>query len=330
MKTAVFSAKPFEIDSFKKANQNSSHQLSYFTEQLNTDTAGLAKGYEAISVFSNDVVSAQVLDLLHTYGIGFITLRSAGYDHVDLAYAKKLGIKIANVPDYSPYSIAEHSVMLMMSLNRKLLLADKRVRKYDFSLDPLVGFDMNGKVVGLIGTGKIGGVVAKILHGFGCTLLGYDPYPDKELTEKFNLSYVSLQEIIKQSDIISIHCPLNEHTRYMIDAQAISTMKKGVMLINTSRGAIIKTDDLIPALESNQIGYLGLDVYEHEKGLFFNDHSHSGNRDKLLDRLLEFENVLVTGHQAFLTKTALQNRAESTIFNLDNFERKVKGKNELI
>ncbi|WMJ75516.1 2-hydroxyacid dehydrogenase [Cytophagaceae bacterium ABcell3] len=321
MKTAVFSAKPFEVDAMEKANVKQTHQLVYLKEQLNENTVTLAEGCQAIAAFSNDNLSAPVLDKLSGIGIKHITLRSAGYDHVDLKHATKLGMLVANVPEYSPYSIGEHAVTMMMNLNRKIRLADRRLRAYNFELDPLVGFDMHGKTVGIIGTGKIGAVVVRILHGFGCKLLGYDVNKDEKLTEKYGLQYVSIEELLENSDIISLHCPLNESTKCMINADAISKMKKGVMLINTSRGAIVSTEDAIKGVESGHIGYLGLDVYENEKGLFFYDHSDQPGKDPLLNRLLEFDNVLVTGHQAFLTETALRNIAETSLYNLGCFEK---------
>jgi len=236
---------------------------------------------------------------------------------------------VTYVPEYSPYSIAEHSVMMMLALNRKLLMADQRIRKQDFSLDPLVGFDMNGKSAGIIGTGKIGAVVAKILYGMGCQLLGYDVEENADLVDKFELKYVDLDRLVSEADIITLHCPLNDQTKYMIDEKRIDQMKKGVMLINTARGAVTSTKALIYGLESGQIGYLGLDVYEYEKGMFFYDHSNKPLMDPIFDRLLKFSNVLITGHQAFLTETALRNIAETTLYNVDCFERKIQCENLL-
>ena len=329
MKTAVFSAKPFEVKFLEKENKGNNHQLLFFAEQLNSNTVEKAHGCEAVSVFSNDDLSSTVLDELTKIGVKFITLRSAGYDHVDMVHAQKLMIKVVNVPEYSPYSIAEHSIMLMMALNRKILLADKRLRQYDFVLDPLIGFDMNGKTVGVIGTGKIGSVALKILHGFGCKILAYDIHENELLKQKFNVSYVTLDELYQQSDIISLYCPLTPQTHSMINEDAINKMKKGVMLINTSRGAIIDTQALFKFLDNKHIGYLGLDVYEYEKGLFFYDHRTKKGSDKMLDKLLTYENVLITGHQAFLTETALQNIAETTLYNLTCLEKGVKCENEL-
>jgi D-lactate dehydrogenase len=329
MRTAVFSAKPFEVNALRKANADGAHDLIYIEDRLNLSTLEKAEGFEAVSVFSNDDLSARVLDGLLAMGIRHVTLRSAGYDHVDLGHAQCIGITVANVPEYSPYSIAEHSVMMMLALNRRVLMADRRLRTFDFTLDPLVGFDMNGKTAGIIGTGKIGAVVARILHGLGCRLLGFDIEPDPALTEHFGMEYVPLGEMYPQCDIITIHCPLVEATHYMIDVEAIARMKQGVMLINTARGGIIRTADLFPALDSGQIGYLGLDVYEHEKGVFFFDHSQQPPEDEMLHRLLTYDNVLITGHQAFLTETALRNIAETTLENLRHFARGEAGPNAL-
>lgn len=329
MRTAVFSAKPFEIDALEQANAEGRHDLIFHSEQLNRDTVGLAEGCGAVSVFSNDDLSAPVLDLIHEAGITNVTLRSAGYDHVDLAHAARIGIRVANVPEYSPYSIAEHSVMLMLALNRRLLLADRRLRTFDFTLDPLVGFDMNGKVAGIIGTGRIGGVVARILHGFGCRLLGFDVEQNPYLCKDYGLEYVPMDTLLEESDIITVHCPLNEATHHLLDADALTRVKRGVMLINTSRGAVMDTRAVLDALDSGHIGYLGLDVYEHEKGMFFFDHSDRPMEDGMFKRLLAHGNVLVTGHQAFLTETALRNIAESTLQNLDCFASGDVCENEL-
>lgn len=329
MKTAVFSAKPFEIIALNKANKMQQHELVFIKEQLNRESTHLAQGCEAVSVFSNDDLSEPVLKDLAKRNIKYITLRSAGYDHVDIIAAQKLKIPVANVPEYSPYSIAEHTIMLMLALNRKLLQADKRLRKYNFELDPLIGFDMNGKTVGIIGTGKIGGVIAKILHGFGCRLLGYDIKPNNKLMEQYQLQYTSIDNLLNKSDIITIHCPLNKDTKYLINKKNISQMKKGVMLINTSRGGIINTLDMIEAIESGYIGYAGLDVYEKEKGLFFYNHSRECGKDPLINKLLEFDNVIITGHQAFLTETALSNIAETTLYNLECFEKNRACKNSI-
>jgi D-lactate dehydrogenase len=316
MKTLFFSSKPYEIDALKKINPDIALKASFITEALDKYNAHLAQGHDAISVFSNDNLNAEVLQTLHSCGVKYITLRSAGYDHVDLKKAKVLQIKVANVPNYSPYAIAEHSIMLMMALNRRLIRAQRLIHKNNWELNELIGFDMHQKTVGLIGTGHIGAIAAKILHGFGCRLLAYDPEPDHALMDSLGITYTSMDEIYKECDIISLYCPLNEHTQYMINKTAIARMKTGVMLINTARGGIVNTADVIDGLKQGKVAYFGLDVYEHEKGLFFYNQSHQALRDEMLNTLLQMDNVIVTGHQAFLTHTALKNIAETTLYNL--------------
>ena len=267
---------------------------------------------------------------LKQIGLDLLVLRSSGYNHVDLTVAKELGIRIARVPEYSPHAIAEHSLALMLALNRKLIRAHQRIMDLNFSLDGLVGFDMNGKTVGLIGTGKIGRVAAKILTGFGCRILAYDVKENEELKRTCQVTYTDLETLYSQSDIISLHVPLTEKTKYMINSSTIKLMKPGVMLINTSRGLLVNTKDVIDALKTGHIGSLGLDVYEEEEGLFFLDHSEDILQDDMIARLLSFRNVLITSHQAFLTDTALNNIAETTIHNLDCFENKTPCKNEIL
>ena len=248
-------------------------------------------------------------------------MRATGHEQVDLARAGALGWRVANVPEYSPYAIAEHAVALMLALNRRLRQADKQLRANDFLLDELIGFDMHQKTVGIVGLGHIGGVAAGILHGFGCRLLGYDPVPNPELTEKYGLEYVALDELFAQSDIITLHAPMKPHAPDLIDEQRLAQMKRGAMLINTSRGAELDTAAALAALDSGQLGYLGLDVYEGEKALFFRDHTANPPADPLFARLLTYPNVLVTGHQAFLTREALQHIAATTGDNLSRWER---------
>jgi len=314
MNVAVFSTKPFEQPFLEKSTKKPV-KLTFFHEALSIKTASKAEGFDAIAVFTNDDLSADVLQKLKSCKIQYIATRAAGYDNFDLAIAKQLGIKIANVPEYSPYAIAEHTIAMILALNRKIVLADRQVKDYDFRLDKLIGFDLHGKTAGIIGTGKIGGIVLKILHGFGCKLLAFDPYPNAEL-EEIGVKYVGMTELLNNSDIISVHSPLIESTKHLIDKNKIALMKDGVMLINTSRGPIFKTDDVIKGLENNKIGYLGIDVYEFEKGLFFYDHSSVPPKDLLFSHLQSFKNVLITGHQAFLTQNALQNIADTTIDNL--------------
>jgi D-lactate dehydrogenase len=328
MNTIVYSAHKFERNYLEVANAGK-HSLKLMSNSLTVETAALAKGYEAVSIFVNDDASAPVLQVLSKAGVQFLVLRSAGYNHVDIAEAKRLNIKLARVPDYSPYAVAEHAVTLILALNRKLIRAHNRVMEQNFSLDGLVGFDMHGKTVGIIGTGKIGSVVAKIMNGFGCRILVNDKVENEELKNKYGAVYTDCETLCRESDIITLHAPLTAETRYLIDTNCISKMKRGVMLINTSRGALINTKVVIEALKTGQIGYLGLDVYEEESGLFFEDRSEEILKDDVIARLMTFNNVLITSHQAFLTDTALKNIAETTIYNLDCFEKNILSKNNL-
>lgn len=306
---------------FFETIKNSNHELFYFQEKLSLETVYLAKDFDAITIFTSDTVSEAVLMILHSYGVKYIALRSVGHDHVDIPKATELKIKVANVPEYSPFAIAEHTVAMILALNRKLIIADNRVKRHDFSLDGLTGFDLNNKTIGIIGTGKIGSVLAKILHGFGCNLLGYDLSEDASLKSKYEMSYTSLDQLCQKSDIISLNLPLNKNTKYMIDEQQISVMKNGVMLINTARGAIINTQSVIKALKAGKIGFFGMDVYENEKDIFFYDYSHSIIQDDTLALLTTFSNVLITAHQAFLTNEALQGIAATTMQNIDQWHK---------
>ena len=328
MKVAVYSTHKFEKIYLEKAFAQK-HEVKYIGSELSVETASLAQGSEAVSIFVNDDASTPVLEKLNKQGIRFLVLRSAGYNHVDLAAAKRLSIKVARVPDYSPYAVAEHAVALMLALNRKLIRAHNRVMDQNFSLDGLVGFDMNEKTVGIIGTGKIGSVVAKIMNGFGCRILAHDKIENNELKNKSDVNYMDYETLFKESDIITLHVPLTTETKYLIDKKSISKMKNGVMLINTSRGALINTKEVIESLKTGQIGYLGMDVYEEESGLFFEDHSEEILQDDMIARLMTFKNVLITSHQGFLTDAALKNIAETTIENLDCFEKNVQSKNIL-
>ena len=267
----------------------------------------------------SDDASALVLQLLNKFGVRFLALRSAGFNHVDVAEAKKLNIKVARVAEYSPYSVAEHSVALMLALNRKLIRAHNRVMEQNFSLDGLVGFDLHGKTIGVIGTGKIGLIFARIMAGFGCQILGYDLHSNPEFIEIPNTRYVDLPELFSNSDIISLHCPLTPETRYLVNTSAINQMKPGVFLINTSRGGLIDTQAVIGGLKSRIIGALGLDVYEQEAELFFEDLSNQIIQDDIFERLLTFPNVIVTGHQAFFTADALEAIAKTTIASINSF-----------
>jgi D-lactate dehydrogenase len=328
MKTIIYSTHKFEKEFLIEANAGK-HDLVFLDLPLKLETAHLAEGASAVSIFVNDDASEKVLVKLHAAGVRFIALRSAGYNHVSLDKAKTLKIKLARVPAYSPFAVAEHAVALMLGLNRKLIKANSRVHELNFSLDGLTGFDMNGKTAGIIGTGQIGGVVARILHGFGCKILAVDQTENPELQEKYGVVYTDYNTLYREADIISLHVPLVPETHYMIDEASISKMKRSVMLINTSRGALINTKAVIAALKAGQIGYLGLDVYEEESGLFFEDHSEDILQDDMISRLLTFQNVLITSHQAFLTDTALRNIAETTSYNLDCFEQQIQSKYEI-
>ena len=328
MNVAIYSIHKFEKEYLEKAI-NGQHNFKYITSALSSETVHLAEGCEAVSIFVSDDASAPVLQLMGKAGVKFLALRSAGYNHVDIKEAQKLNIKVARVAEYSPYSVAEHSIALMLALNRKLIRAHNRVMEQNFSLDGLVGFDMNGKKVGIIGTGKIGCVAAKILHGFGCNIIAHDQVESEELKQKYNVTYTDCETLCKQSDIITLHVPLTEKTKHIINKNSIVKMKAGVMLINTSRGKLVNTRDVIDALKPGHIGSFGMDVYEEEEGLFFEDHSEDILQDDTIARLMSFRNVLITSHQAFLTDTALKNIAETTVRNLECFENNTPNKNEI-
>jgi D-lactate dehydrogenase len=319
MKTAVFSAKTYDREFLSVAN-GSRHELHFFEPHLNEETVGLAAGFGAVCVFVNDQVNAAVIARLRSLGVRLIALRCAGYNNVDLAAAKKHGVTVVRVPAYSPYAVAEHTIALMLALNRKLHRAYNRVREGNFALDGLVGFDMHGKTVGVIGTGQIGTVLAKILTGFTCPTLAFDPFPSATC-RSLGVRYIELNELLAQSDIITLHCPLTPENKHMINAAAIATMKTDVMLINTSRGALLDTIAVIEALKSGKIGYLGLDVYEEEEEIFFEDRSGLILSDDVFARLLTFPNVIITGHQAFFTREALENIAATTMKNITRFEQ---------
>jgi D-lactate dehydrogenase len=328
MDVTVYSTHKFEKEFIIQANAGK-HNLKFVDVQLNATTAYLAQNAKAVSIFVNDDASGDVLQIFHEAGVKFLVLRSAGYNNVNLEKAKQLGFKIARVPAYSPYAVAEHAIALMLALNRKLIRANNRVHELNFSLDGLTGFDMNGKTAGIIGTGQIGAVVAKILNGFGCRILAVDQIENEELKSKYQVIYTDYDTLYRESDIITLHVPLLPETRYIINKDTIAKMKPGVMLINTSRGALVNTKDVITGLKSCHIGYFGIDVYEEEAGLFFEDHSEDIVQDDVISRLLTFRNVLITSHQAFLTQTALQNIADTTCYNLDCFEKNTQCKNEI-
>lgn len=316
MKVLVYSTRPSSRDTLNDANRRHGHELVYTEARLAPETAALAKGFDAVCLFVNDSADAPALDRLAQEGVRLIALRAAGFNNVDVAHATRLGIKVVRVPAYSPHAVAEHAVALILTLNRKIHRAHARVREGNFSLEGLVGFDMNTKTVGVIGTGKIGALTASILHGFGCRIIVSDPYENAEVA-KF-AAYTSIPDLLAQSDIVSLHCPLTPESHHMINAATLAAMKRGAMLINTSRGGLVDASACIDALKSGQLGYLGLDVYEEEGDLFFEDLSDQILQDDLFARLLTFPNVLITAHQAFFTKTALDNIAETTLQNLDD------------
>lgn len=320
MKIAFFDTHQFDRNAFLKEIKNFNHEIQFFETRLTEQTANLAKGFPCVCAFVNDKLDRKTLGALSATGTKLIALRSAGFNNVDLEAASELGLRIVRVPEYSPHAVAEHAVTLILSLNRKIYRAYNRVREGNFSLDGLVGFDLYQKSVGIVGTGKIGSVVAKILKGFGCQVYAYDRTHNPSLLEA-GVEYVGLDELLQKSDIISLHVPLTPETRHLIDAKAISLTKKGVMLINTGRGALIDTRALIEALKSGHIGYAGLDVYEEEEGIFFENLSERILQDDQLARLLTFPNVLLTSHQAFLTEEALSNIAQITLQNIADFEK---------
>ncbi|MCP5465809.1 MAG: 2-hydroxyacid dehydrogenase [Thermotogae bacterium] len=331
MKVAVFSSKNYDIKYLNEANEakGNMHELSFFEPRLTSDTLSMAYGYKVISAFVNDRIDRNVLEKLKKNGTEMIAMRSAGFNNVDIKAAKEFGISITRVPAYSPNAVAEHTVALILALNRKVHKAYNRVREGNFSLDGLMGFDLAGKTVGIIGTGKIGQNVARILKGFDTKIIAYDKYKNPEF-EKYDAEYTDLDTLFEKSDIISLHCPLLPETYHIINKRAIGIMKEGVMIINTSRGELIDTLDVVEGLKNRKIGYLGLDVYEEEEDLFFKDMSDIVITDDVFSRLITFPNVIVTGHQAFFTENAIKNISEVTINSITEFENSETLTNEII
>jgi len=319
MKIAVFSTKPYDRSYLDAANQTIGHELTYFEARLDKDTVLLAQGFPCVCVFVNDVVDAHVLLELKAGGTSLIALRSAGFNHVDLKAAHQLGLSIVRVPAYSPHAVAEHTVALLMALNRKTHRAYNRVREGNFSLDGLLGFDLYGLTVGIVGTGQIGQVTARIFNGFGCKLLGYDLYPN-ETCRALGMEYIELDDLFRRSDIVTLHAPLTPETYHLIDSDSIGLMKRGVTILNTSRGALIDAQAVLAGLKTGKISHLGLDVYEEEGDLFFEDLSNQIIQDDVFARLLTMPNVLITGHQGFFTGKALANIARTTLENVKEFE----------
>lgn len=318
MRIVFFDAHSYEQDPFNAANKERNHQITYLSTRLTRDTVRLAQGAEAVCCFVNDTLDRTVLENLASQGIRLIALRCAGFNNLDLAAAVELRINVVRVPAYSPHAVAEHAVALLLCLNRKIHRASARVREGNFSLEGLVGFDLYGKTVGIVGTGRIGHCFAAIMRGFGCEVLAFDPTPDVDIAN--GVRYVDFDVLLTQADIISLHAPLTPQTHHMFNRGAFERMKRGAILLNTSRGGLVDTAALIKSLKSGHVGAVGLDVYEREAGIFFEDWSSAGLQDDLLARLLSFPNVLVTGHQAFLTDTALTNIAQTTFENIDAFQ----------
>jgi D-lactate dehydrogenase len=319
MKVAVFSARRYDRTMLERANRTAGHQLRFFEDRLNLDSAALAAGCDAVCVFVNDTVDARVIDVLSRQGTRIVATRSTGYNQIDTAAAERHGIAVVRVTDYSPHSVAEFAVGLLLAVNRKIVRASARTRDGNFDLDGLMGFDLHGKTVGVVGTGKIGLVFARIMRGFGCTVIGHDPFPDPAF-EALGGSYVSLEEVVSGSDVISLHCPLTGENGHMMDEDALVRMKPGSILINTSRGGLVDTEAAIGALKTGRLGGLAIDVYEQEATLFFQDLSSTVICDDVIQRLVSFPNVIVTGHQAFFTLEAIGQIMQTTIDSITAFE----------
>ena len=318
IKIAFFDAKPYDIESFDKVHKDFGFKITYFKGHLSLETAPLIQGFQAVCVFVNDVVDKDVIDVLARNGVALIAVRAAGYNNIDLKAAFQK-IPVVRVPAYSPYAVAELAVTLMLTLNRKVHRAYYRTRDNNFTLNGLLGFDMHGKTAGIIGTGKIGKIIINILNGFGMRVLGFDSSPDKEYQKNAGFEYVDLGTIYRESDIISLHCPLTKDTYHLINKTSIAKMKPSVMIINTGRGMLIDSKALIEGLKTGKVGFAGLDVYEEESDYFFEDFSNKVITDDVLARLLSFNNVMVTSHQGFFTQEALQSIATTTLENIRDF-----------
>lgn len=320
MKTAVFSARRYDKTMLGQANEAAGHELRFLEDRLSRETAMLARGCEAVCVFVNDTVDAEVLGILAGQGVRLVATRSTGYNHIDAHAARDLGIVVVRVTDYSPNSVAEFAVGLLLAVNRKIARASVRTREGNFDLDGLMGFDLHGKTVGVIGTGKIGTIFARIMAGFGCTLVGYDRYPTPAF-EALGGRYIGVDELLACSDVVSLHCPLLEETHHIVNAAALARVKRGCVLVNTSRGGLVDTEAAVQALKSGQLGGLAIDVYEQEASLFFQDLSSTIITDDVIQRLVSFPNVIVTGHQAFFTVEAIGQIMRTTIDSIGAFER---------
>lgn len=328
MRIAVFSTKSYDQEYFEKYAKNTDYRFSYFETALNKETASLTNGFDVVCVFVNDDVNQNTIKILSKNGVRLIALRCAGYNNVNIEAAKSNNIKVVRVPAYSPEAVAEHAVALILTLNRKTHKAYNRVREGNFSLKNLIGFNIHGKTIGVIGTGKIGETFCRIIKGFGCKIIAFDISESQELIN-LGVEYVPLNDVFKNSDILSLHCPLNPNTKHIVNKKSIALMKKGVMIINTSRGALIDTHDVIKGLSDQIIGYLGIDVYEQEENLFFEDLSELIIQDDLILRLNSFPNVLITSHQAYFTKEAMDQITTITLENIKAFEENLELKNEV-
>jgi len=328
MKVAVFSTKSYDREWFDRVNNESKHQLTYFDASLNAATTNLALGFEAVCVFVNDKIDKETIEQLAKNNIKLIALRCAGFNNVDIIAASERDIKVLRVPAYSPQAVAEHAVALILTLNRKTHKAYNRIRENNFSLEKLMGFNLHNKTVGVIGTGKIGTIFCSIMQGFGCKVIAFDINESEELKRK-GVQYKTFDELLSESDIISLHCPLTPETRHLIDKKAFAQMKKGAMIVNTSRGAVIDSSDAIDALKTGKLGYLGIDAYEQEENLFFKDLSESIIQDDTILRLMSFHNVLITAHQGFFTKEAMEQITTTTIKNFNDFENSLPLENEV-
>ncbi len=328
MKIAVFSVQPYDRQFLDAANAAEGHELHYFEVALTADSVALAAGYKAVCIFVNDVVDAGVLEALRDGGTGLVALRCTGFNNVDLAAAARLGIKVVRVVEYSPYSVAEHAVALLLTLNRKTHRAYNRTRDSNFSLDGLMGFDFHGKTAAVVGTGKIGRVFAGIMLGFGCEVIGHDPYPSAEF-EALGARYAAPGEIGANADIVSLHCPLTPENHHIVNATTLGRMKRGALLVNTSRGGLLDTEAAIESLKTGHLGGLALDVYEQEGDLFFRDLSSTVVTDDVLQRLISFPNVIVTGHQAFFTREAIGTICATTLRSVSEFARNAPLSNEI-
>lgn len=328
IKVAFFDTKEYDKILFDEYNEKYGYEITYLESKLNKETAPLARGFDVVCIFVNDVVDKKVIKILKECGVKLIALRCAGFNNVDIKNMDK-DIKVVRVPAYSPYAVAEHAVALLLSINRKIYKAYQRTKKYNFTLNGLLGFDIHGKTIGIIGTGKIGKVFAQIMKGFGTRVIAYDVYHDDNAAKEIGFEYVSLEELLKESDIISLHCPLTDETNKIINKDTVAMMKDGVYIINTSRGKLIDTDALIERLEQGKIGGVGLDVYEDEEEFFMNDMSNSYIRDKDLSTLLSMPNVVITSHQAFFTSEALNKIASDTCQNIKDVFEKGSSENEV-